>query len=93
MVRIARSTDKLKEMLREPGPALIFATIQKYRNPDLGPGSSGDGDDDADDDGGHEGPLHRLELEGISQPLHCCLPCAARLATRRRSLCGRALPD
>jgi type I restriction enzyme, R subunit len=32
-VEVARSTDKLKTLAQRPGPGLVFATIQKYREP------------------------------------------------------------
>jgi type I restriction enzyme R subunit len=35
-VEVARSSGKLKSLVKRPGPGLVFATIQKYREPDRG---------------------------------------------------------
>ena len=35
-VEIAKSTDRLKQLAQRPGPGLVFATIQKYREPAAG---------------------------------------------------------
>ena len=50
MVEVARNTDKLKTLVRRPGPGLVFGTIQKYREPDA--------------EAGYALRPERLELEG-----------------------------
>ena len=50
-VKVARSTTHLKAMLAEKGPGLVFAMIQKYREPD------------ADDDEGGEGGIKDTDAE------------------------------
>jgi type I restriction enzyme R subunit len=49
IVKVARRTDEVKTLVRETGPGLIFATIQKYREPDLAP------EEDAQDSEGATG--------------------------------------
>jgi type I restriction enzyme R subunit len=46
-VRIAQRTDDVKRLLGQPGPDLVFVTIQKYRDPDA---DDGEGDGDGGDD-------------------------------------------
>lgn len=44
-VEVAESTEGVKSLARRRGPALIFATIQKYRNADTQPDASLEADD------------------------------------------------
>ncbi|MEX0731172.1 MAG: type I restriction endonuclease subunit R [Aquisalimonadaceae bacterium] len=50
-VEVAKNTEKLKALVKRPGPGLAFATIQKYREPDL-------------DDNAYTLKPERLELNG-----------------------------
>lgn len=49
-VKVAKKTERLKELLAEKGPGLIFATIQKYQEQEFGEGTEEEGIRDQGDE-------------------------------------------
>ena len=47
VVKVARNTAKVQQLLAEKGPGLVFAMIQKYQERDLDPNEEGAAEDEA----------------------------------------------
>ncbi|MFJ6172149.1 type I restriction endonuclease subunit R [Curtobacterium sp. NPDC092190] len=92
VVERARKSSKLKQLLAEHGPALVFAMIQKYHDTDTGSAGGGGLADDDDDGSEQLGELntddsivvlvdeaHRSQTSTLHANLMAALPNAARV--------------
>lgn len=88
-VRRARSSSKLKQLLAEHGPAVVFAMIQKYRDTDTATTDNGLADDEAVEAFGELNTdetililvdeAHRSQTSALHANLMAALPNAAKI--------------